>query len=401
MGTIKVDEGKCSKCLLCVSQCPFKAIEEVNGKIEINASCRMCKICINNCPEKAVLLEEEAFAGIDKSLWKGILVFVEHYKGEIHPVSIEMIGKAKELAKKMNYPVYTVALGFEEAYIVSLKMLEYGVDKAFYYKDKALVDFRVDTYANAIEDLIKDIMPSVVLVGATSVGRSLAPRLSARFRTGLTADCTVLDIKENSDLVQIRPAFGGNIMAQIVTKNTRPQFATVRYKVMKKAEISDNISGIAVERKVKSDMLLSGIEVLKTVSVEKQESIEDAEVIIAAGRGVKSKKDMEIIESLASVLGAQIAGTRPLIESGWLHYTKQIGLSGRTVKPKLIITCAISGAVQFAAGMKSADCIIAINKDKNAPIFNIANYCIIGDIYEVIPQLIKNVNGAECYERAL
>ena len=401
MGVLRINDSKCSHCLTCVSQCPFKAIEEINGKIEINASCRMCKICIKSCPEKAILLDEEKSLSIDKSLWKGILVFVEQYKGEIHPVSIEMIGKAKELAEKINYPVYTVTVGSDEAYMVSLKMLQYGVDKAFYYRDYALEDFRVDIYSNVIEDLIKDIMPSVVLVGATSIGRSLAPRLSARFRTGLTADCTVLDIKENSDLVQIRPAFGGNIMAQIITKNSRPQFATVRYKVMKKAEKTDNVCGIAVERKVSKDMLLSGIEVLKTIAVEKQESIEEAEIIIAAGRGVKTKKDMEMIENLASVFGAQIAGTRPLIESGWLHYTKQIGLSGRTVKPKLIITCGISGAVQFAAGMKNAECIISINKDKNAPIFNIANYCIVGDIYEVIPQLIKNMNGAENYERAL
>lgn len=275
------------------------------------------------------------------------------------------------------------------------ELLHYGVDEVFVYDREELKDFRIEPYAAAFEAFINKVKPSTILVGATTVGRSLAPRIAARFRTGLTADCTVLDIKENTDLVQIRPAFGGNIMAQINTPNTRPQLATVRYKVMNAPERSTAAFGKITICDIDSSKLSSNIKVLKVTHKEKEESISDAEVIVACGRGIKSEKDMALVYELADLLGAQVAGTRPLIEAGWLDAKKQIGLSGRTVKPRLLITLGVSGAVQFAAGMNGAEYIFAVNQDEKASIFNIAHYGIVGDIYEVVPQLIEKIKMAK------
>jgi electron transfer flavoprotein alpha subunit len=243
----------------------------------------------------------------------------------------------------------------------------------------------------AFENFVSNVKPAAILVGATTVGRSLAPRVAARFKTGLTADCTVLDIKENTDLVQIRPAFGGNIMAQIVTPNNRPQMATVRYKVMSAPERSNAATGKITMCSLEGEKLVSNITVLDVVQKAKETGISDAEVIVVAGRGVKSEKDLQMIRELASLLGGEIAVTRPLIEAGWADAKRQVGLSGRTVRPRLIITCGVSGAVQFTAGMNNSEFIFAINKDEKAPIFKVAHYGIVGDIYEIVPQLIENI----------
>jgi len=273
------------------------------------------------------------------------------------------------------------------------------VDEIFVYDYPELKDFRIEPYTAAFEDFVNKVKPSSLLVGATTIGRSLAPRVAARFRTGLTADCTMLKMKENTDLVQIRPAFGGNIMAQIICPNTRPQMSTVRYKVMNAPEKQCEAKGKITICEIDKDKLASNIEVLKVTKKETEENISDADIIIAVGRALKSEKDMVMVQELAELLHAQIAGTRPLVEAGWIDAKKQIGLSGRTVKPKLIITLGISGAVQFAAGMNGSERIFAINKDSNASIFNVAHYGIVGDIYEIVPQLIndiKNSNAEYC-----
>jgi electron transfer flavoprotein alpha subunit len=392
MGRLVVNESKLNSEIVkqLVDICPFKAIEDNNGKIEINAGCKMCKICVKRGPAGVMEFVEDEVKTVDKSLWKGIAVYVDHVEGDIHPVTLELIGKAKELANKVNFPIYCLFLGsnIEDK---AQELLHYGVDKVFVYDKEELKDFRIEPYTAAFEDFVNNVKPSTILVGATTIGRSLAPRMAARFKTGLTADCTILDIKENTDLVQIRPAFGGNIMAQINTPNTRPQLATVRYKVMDAPERSEEVSGEIVRCDIESSKLSSNIEVLKVTHKEKEESISDAEVIVVAGRGIKSEKDMELVHELADLLGAQIAGTRPLIEAGWIDAKKQIGLSGRTVKPRLIITLGVSGAVQFAAGMNGSEYIFAINKDEKASIFNVAHYGIVGDIYEIVPQLIENI----------
>lgn len=392
MGKLVVNQEKLTPSAIeeLVKICPFGALEEKEGKIEVNAGCKMCKLCVKKGPAGVMEFIEEEVEAIDKSLWKGVAVYVDHVEGDIHPVTYELIGKARELASKINHPVYAVFVGHDIEKKAE-EVLHYGVDKVFVYDDEELKDFRIEPYTKAMEKFIENVKPSTLLVGATTVGRSLAPRVAARFRTGLTADCTILDMKENTDLVQIRPAFGGNIMAQIINPNHRPQLATVRYKVMDAPERSEEKSGEIVTCSINKDELASNINVLKVTKKEVEESISDADVIVAVGRGLKAEKDMEMVKEFAALIGAQIATTRPLIEAGWADAKKQIGLSGRTVKPKLIITLGISGAVQFAAGMNNSDCIIAINKDPKASIFNVAHYGIVGDIYEVVPKLINNV----------
>lgn len=390
MAFIIVDSKKCNLCGHCVEICPFKACEIAEGSLEINAACKMCRLCMKNCPNGAISITESEEPRINKDEWKGIMLFVEHLEGEIHPITYELAGKASELAKKIGHPVYAVFIGSNISGIAD-ELTAYGIDRVFVYDYKQLKYFKADIYANVLEDCIRKVKPAVVLVGATPIGRSLAPRLSSRFRTGLTADCTKLDIRSNTDLVQIRPAFGGNIMARIVTQNSRPQFATVRYKVMDPAEHIPGIKGVVEHCKINVNRLNSQTEVLDVKRKEKQPDITEADVLVVAGRGLKEKKDLAMLEELATLLGGQIASTRGLVEDGWMHYTKQIGLSGRTVKPKLIITCGVSGAVQFTAGMNGSDNIIAINNDKNAPIFKIAHYGLVGDLYEIVPALIDRI----------
>jgi len=379
-----------------IKVCPFGAIELSGGKIEVNAGCKMCKICVKKGPAGVMEFIETEEAQIDKSLWKGIGVYVDHVEGDIHPVTMELIGKARELAAVVNFPVYCVFIGHnikEKA----KELLYYGVDEVFVYDYQELKDFRIEPYTAAFEDFVIKVKPSSLLVGATTIGRSLAPRVAARFRTGLTADCTMLKMKENTDLVQIRPAFGGNIMAQILCPNTRPQMSTVRYKVMNAPEKQCDPTGKITICQIDKAKLASNIEVLKVTKKEVEENISDAEVIIAVGRALKSEKDLAMIQELADLLDAQVAGTRPTIEAGWIDAKKQIGLSGRTVKPKLIIALGISGAVQFTAGMNGSERIFAVNKDPNASIFNVAHYGVVGDIYEIVPKLIEDIknSGAE------
>lgn len=370
--------------------CPFGAIDCVAGRLEINSGCKMCRLCVKNGPKGAVEYIEGHIAGIDKTQWKGIAVYVEHNGNAVHPVTLELIGKARELAAVTGHPVYALFMGYGIE-TEAKELLSYGVDKVYIYDRKELERFSVLTYANVFSDFIDRIKPSSVLVGATNAGRSLAPRVAARFRTGLTADCTVLEMKENTDLVQIRPAFGGNIMARIVTPANRPQFCTVRYKIFSAAAKTGNPGGEVCKMEVGQDMIDQRVTVDGIIEKCEEIDISEAEVIVAAGRGVRSQADLELIRELARVLGAQTACTRPLMECGWFDAKRQIGLSGRTVKPKLIITVGISGSVQFAAGMRGADCIIAINRDRKAPIFDIANIGFVGDWYDILPRLLRTV----------
>ena len=393
MAKIIVNQNKIDNIEEVLELCPFGALEEIDGKVEINAACKMCKMCVKKGPEGAFEFEEDEKVVINKDEWKGITVYVEHSDGEIHPVTYELIGKARELAAKINHPVYCVFVGNNIKDKCS-PLLSYGVDEVFVYDDEELDKFRIEPYTAAVENYISKIKPTIMLFGGTTIGRSLAPRLAARFRTGLTADCTILDIQENTDLDQIRPAFGGNIMAHINTPNHRPQFATVRYKIFNAPEKVENPNGKITICEIEKNKLQSNIKVLETKIKNKVIGIEDAEVVVVVSRAFKKSEDIEMAEKLADLLGAQIGGTRPTIEAGWVDPRKQIGLSGRTVKPKLIITCGVSGAVQFVAGMKGSDYIIAINQDENAPIFDVAHLALIGDIYEIIPMLIEKIENS-------
>lgn len=377
-----------------ISICPFNAMENKNGELAINAACKMCKICVKKGPKGAVEYVEDEVIAIDKSEWKGIAVYVDHIDGVIHPVTYELIGKAKELAAKVDHPVYAVMIG-SNIQEQSRELLHYNVDKVFVYDQPQLDRFKIEPYTTAFEDFVNKLKPTAILMGATPVGRQLAPRISARLKTGLTADCTILDINENTDLIQIRPAFGGNIMAQILTPNHRPQMATVRYKVMDAPARNIEKSGEIIVHEVAADKLTSKIEVLDIIAKEKEQFIEAAEVLVVAGRGIRKEEDLAMVMELTELLGGQIACTRPVMEAGWLEPKRQVGLSGRTVRPKLIITVGVSGSVQFAAGMNNAEQIIAINKDENAPIFKVAHYGLVGDLYEILPELINKVKQSK------
>lgn len=390
MAKIVINQDKVTEMKKVLDICPFGAIELNDGKLEIGAGCKMCKICVKTGPKGVFEFVEDEVIKIDKDKWKGIAVYVDHHEGDIHPVTFELIGKAKEMAKKINQPVYCIFVGsnIEDK---TDALLSYGVDNVFVYDYKDLKEFKIEPYTACVENFIKEVKPTILLFGGTTIGRSLAPRIAARFKTGLTADCTILDVQENTDLDQIRPAFGGNIMAHIHTPNHRPQFATVRYKIFSAPEKVDHPTGKVTLCNIDENKLKSDINVLEINNKTKEVGIEDAEVIIVGSRAIKKKEDMEMLYKLADLLGGQVAGTRPLVESGWIDAKKQIGLSGRTVKPKLIITCGVSGAIQFVAGMNGSECIISINKDEKAPIFDTAHYAIVGDVYDVIPRLIKDL----------
>ncbi len=376
-----------------VGTCPFGAIGYHDGVLEISSACRMCKLCTKKGPAGVVEYIEDETKTVDKSAYRGITVYVDHREGHIHRVTYELIGKARELAAVTHHPVYALMIGADIKESAEA-LLYYGVDKVYVYDEEAFRHFRIEPYTNAFCDFITKIQPSSVLVGATNLGRQLAPRVAARCRTGLTADCTILDMRENTDLVQIRPAFGGNIMAEIISPKTRPQFCTVRYKVFSEPAPMEQASGETVRMRLRDEQLISDITILSREEKPKDIDISESDVIVAIGRGCETEELRKMAEELADALGGMIACSRPLVEGGIMDAKHQIGLSGRTVKPKFIITLGISGAVQFAAGMKASDCIVAVNSDPHAPIFDVAHYAIIGDVAEILPLLSGKLKEA-------
>lgn len=376
-----------------VKLCPFGAIEITDGQLSISAACRMCRLCIKKGDGVFEFVEDEVKPAVEKSRWRGMAVVAEVENGNIHPVTLELIGKAKELAAKVSEPVYCLLISSDITEKAKI-LLEYGADEVFVYDQPELRYFRIEPYTAVLEDFIRNNKPSAVLVGGTPAGRSLAPRAAARFRTGLTADCTRLDISGESDLDQIRPAYGGNIMAHINTPRHRPQFATVRYKIFSIPPRNPNASGRIHECELTPEKLVSAIEITKVQPKAQEKGIEEAEVLVVAGRGVRKAEDLALLQELADLLGGKLASTRALVEAGWIDARCQIGLSGRTVKPKLIITCGVSGAIQFVAGMNGAEKIIAINTDSTTPIFQVAHIGITGDLYKIVPDLIDRIKHA-------
>ena len=372
--------------------CPFGAFDYNGSELSINASCKTCKLCVKRGPAGVVtFVEEDEVITINKDEWVGITVFVELEFGKVHPVVFELLGKAKELANKVNHPVYAVLIGSKEQVENNAdELLSYGVDKLYVYQDEQYGEFNIDRAHKCMINFVENIKPSVILYGGTSLGRSFAPSIAATFRTGLTADCTSLDIKDNTDLVQVRPAFGGNIMAQIICTKTRPQMATVRYKIFKKPE-KQQPHGEVVYMDVTNISKDSNVALISQLKKEVNVDISEADIIVACGRAFKNEKDLTIAQELADLLGGVVACTRPLVENGLMNARHQIGLSGKTVSPKLIICLGISGAIQFVSGMSNSDLIIAINNDPNAQIFDNAHYGIVGDVFKVIPELIKSI----------
>ncbi|MBK5242951.1 electron transfer flavoprotein subunit alpha/FixB family protein [Clostridium sp.] len=383
---VKIDENL-AKTLMEI--CPFEQIFYENCKLEIGAGCKLCKLCVKNS-NGAIEFVDEKKTTVDKSSYSGILVFVEQTKEKIHQVTFELLNKASELAIVINQPVYALMIGKSIAKNAE-DLFSYGADRVFSYEADELENFLIEPYSSVFEDFIIKYRPTAVLVGATNIGRSLAPRVAAHFKTGLTADCTALEMKKNTDLVQIRPAFGGNIMARIVTPNKRPQMCTVRYKIFDKGKKREAENKVIEHLEIEKSKLISRAIIKNIIERPIDRDISEADRIVACGRGIKKKSDILIIEKLCKLLGAQIACTRPLMENGWFNAKQQIGLSGRTVKPKLLITIGISGSVQFVAGAKGSECIIAINSDPNAQVFDVANYSFVGDLYEIITNLIEKI----------
>lgn len=314
-----------------------------------------------------------------------ILVIAEHEEGNVHPITFELLGKAHELSEKLEGNVRAVVLGRNVSETAN-ELIFYGADIVHIYEHESLRYFNVVLHKDNIVNLIRRISPDLVLIGATNKGRSLAPRIAASLRTGLTADCIDIFV-EDGRIIQVRPAFTGNIIAYIYTK-TRPVLTTVRYRTMKPLKRDEGRRGEIIVENVKISE--TGLRVIGKV-MEKELRISDAEVIVSFGRGLRRREDIKMIEELASLLGGVVGASRPVVDEGWISREHQIGFSGNIVKPKIYIACGISGSPQHLAGMKDSEVIIAINIDPSAPIFKYSNYCIVADLYHVIPILIKRL----------
>jgi electron transfer flavoprotein alpha subunit len=375
-----------------VTACPFGAIEMRDGKAFITEACTMCGACVEVCEFKAIeKIDESTTDGADLSAYTGVWVFAEQHKGGISSVTLELLGEGRKLADKKKTKLSAVFIGHDIRDKVQ-DLIVHGADIVYVADDPALKDFNDDSYAAVLTTLARQHKPEVILAGATAIGRSFFPKVASSLHTGLTADCTALDIEsEFGHLHQTRPAFGGNIMATIVTPNHRPQMATVRHKVMKPALRNDSRTGDVIDvRYTQSGNLRT--KVIKTVEeIGETANICEADIIVAGGRGLGSAKNFELIAELAKVLGGAVAATRGAVDEGWVPYPHQVGQTGKTVCPKLYIACGISGAIQHVAGMQSSEVIVAINKDPNAPIFNVATYGIVGDVHEVVPIMIKKI----------
>ncbi len=389
--SIFINDELCTGCGSCTETCPFVGIEIIDNKAVITENCNFCGACLDACPVDAILIEKKEFEveKIDLSEYRGVWVIAEHYKNIIHPVVFQLLGKGGDLAKELEVKLTLVILGanFDERLD---EFSLHGPDEIIYIKSPILKNYYSDLYVQALTELIKENKPEIILIGATPTGRDFAPRVAKRLNAGLTADCTGLEIDQTTrNLLQTRPTFGGTLMATIRTPNSRPQMATIRPGIFNSQERSKGKTRIRkIDFNFKEKDLVTKI--VRVIERKKNSiNLEDAEIIVSGGRGVGSKENFKIIEELAEVLGAELGGSRVTVELGWLDQDRQIGQTGKTVSPKLYIACGISGAIQHLAGMQNSEIIVAINKDRNAPIFNVAHYGIVGKLDEIVPLLIE------------
>lgn len=389
MAEINVIAEKCTGCGICVDACPFQYISIVEDVALIGEGCTFCGACVDACPSEAIEISREE-RKVDVSAHKGVLVFGEQVGGVISPVVYELLGKGRELADKLGEDLECAVLG-ENMRSAAEDLIPYRVDRIHLFDHPLLRTFRDDPYSQVLARLVKEIKPSIFLLGATNIGRSLAPRLAVKLKTGLTADCTSLDIDDNGNLLQTRPAFGGNVMATILCESHRPQMATVRYKVMKRAEKVGGYDGSVIEGELDESSIADRVKVLQSSRDSAESSITEADIIVSGGRGLGGPEGFSLIKELAEAIGGVVGASRCAVDDSWIPYRHQVGLSGKTVRPKLYIACGISGSVQHLAGMQTSDVIVAINKDPSAPIFKVADYSIVGDLYEVVPKIIEAV----------
>lgn len=393
MNGIKVIIDKCVGCNLCINVCPAAAIKIEDKKAIIDLDkCTLCGACPDSCKFEAIVIRRQAQAKKDLTQYKGVWVFAEQRDGVIASVAFELLAKAKELAADLGTYVGAVFLGqgIEDK---AQELIHRGADKVFVVDSPVLQHYIAENYTKAITALIEKYKPEIILAGATTTGRSLVSRIAVNIYAGLTADCTGLEIdKEKKILIQTRPAFGGNIMAQIISPNFRPQMATVRHKVMPEAEVDTSRKGEIIKENFNAsdqDTRIKFLDFIKeTIATV---NLAEADIIVSGGRGLGEVNNFKLVEELAEVLGAAIGSSRACVDAGWIPYSHQVGQTGRTVCPKVYIACGISGQIQHLVGMQSAKTIIAINKDPDAPIFKVANYSIVGDLFEIIPLLIRKI----------
>ena len=390
---IQIITEKCTGCTLCVKSCPFGAITVINKKAVIDLhKCTLCGACVPTCKFKAILLEKPEAQAEKKDFkdHKGVWVFVEQKKGKAQSVSYELVGKARELADKLNTYVGAVLIG-NNLEMEAQSLICSGADTVYLVESPQLANFLDEPYANVLVKLIQKYKPEVVLSGATFMGRSLVSRVAVKVDCGLTADCTGLDIEPDKKiLLQTRPAFGGNIMATIISPNYRPQMATVRHKVFVQPELDKKRKGKVIKESFPIAEFASRTTLLDVVEeVENLVNLAEADIIVSGGRAMQGPENFKMIHDLAEVLGGAVGASRAAVDSGWIPYSHQVGQTGRTVAPKVYIACGISGQIQHLVGMQSSKVIVAINKDPDAPIFKVATYGIVGDIYELVPALTK------------
>lgn len=391
MARLLIDEEACTGCEACVGECPYGALEMKGDVVTVNEKCTFCGACVDVCPVEAIALEKEAreVEGLDIKDYKDVWVFIEHKRGRVANVSFELLGEGRKLADALGVNLCGMLLG-EGVEECAREAIKYGADKVYLIESPILKDYRTDAYTAGAVNLIKQYKPEIVIFGATTQGRDFAGTIATTIYTGLTADCTGLDIDPETKLLrQTRPAFGGNIMATILCKRHRPQMATVRPKVFAMPEKDDSRTGEITREQLPIGEDKVRTKILEFLQVAETVNLVDAEVIVSGGRGIGGSENFAVIRELADVMGGAVGASRAAVDAGWIPYEHQVGQTGRTVRPKIYIACGISGSIQHQAGMKTSEIIVAINKDPEAPIFKIATYGIVGDLFQAVPMLTK------------